>query len=116
MIDLKLTDDGGLDLETPIDDTEQIKQGIRILLETQLGEFIEDKEMGLDVENILGEPYNELVIRSAVQEALKQDKQINRFDSFQVSIDRDHRSVFVNLKLYINENEYEDMEVELGAK
>lgn len=119
MIDIKLTDSGGLDLGKPVDDIEQIKQGITILLETQLGEFVEDKTMGLDVSNILGEKYNEPIIKDAIQDALKKDSQIGRFDNFKISIKREQRSVFVTLTLYLinnNQNDYEELEVKLDVK
>lgn len=117
MIDIKLSDSGGLDFSKPVEDIEQLKQGITILLETQMGEFIEDKTMGLDIQNILGEKYNEAVIKDAIQNALKNDGQIKQFDDFKISIERDRRAVVVKLALYINnKNEYEELEVKLNVK
>lgn len=121
MIDIKLSDEGGIDFGKPVDDIEQVKQGITILLETQLGEFIEDKSMGLDIENILGEKYNERIIKDAIQSALQNDAQISQFNNFQISIEKSHRAVLVKLKLYIGSNEsdqkdYEEVEVKLDVK
>lgn len=118
MIDIKLSDDGGLDLGKPVDDIEQLKQGIKILLETQMGEFIEDKKMGLDTKDILGEKYNEAVIKDAIQNALKTDSQINQFDDFKISIERKHRDVLVTLSLYISDDKsnYEELEVKINVK
>ncbi|MBU7568199.1 GPW/gp25 family protein [Weissella sagaensis] len=76
MRDIYLDKNGGLDFKTIIDRSDEVLQSIRIILETKLGEFIGDPELGLDRTDLLEKNFNARYATQAIHDALEQDNRI----------------------------------------
>lgn len=79
MIDLKLTTDGDLEFDQDlslVDDIEEIKQALLIILKSKKGSFFSDENMGLDQTMLIGKGYDLDYVASNIAEALKQDERV----------------------------------------
>lgn len=76
MRDIYLDNTGGLDFKSVVTQSEEVMQSIRIILETKLGEFIGDPELGLDRTDLLEKNFNARYSTQAIHDALEQDNRI----------------------------------------
>lgn len=105
MKDIELKSDGDVDFSSTVGDGSEIMQSIRIILETNLGDFIGDEDMGLDTSNLLSKDYDEQYATAAIREALEQESRVSAINSITLVADRAKRVVNVKLDVVIDDNQ-----------
>jgi phage baseplate assembly protein W len=102
MRDILLADDGDIDFAHAVDADQEVMQSIRIILETSLGSFVGDADMGLDTSDLIGKQYNERYAVAAIREALTQEKRITAVNDVAIAADLTVRTATVSLDLIID--------------
>ncbi|MCT0948618.1 hypothetical protein EFL45_04080 [Weissella confusa] len=101
MRDILLADDGDIDFAHAIDADQEVMQSIRIILETTLGSFIGDNDMGLDTSDLIGKQYNERYAVTAIRDALAQETRITSVNNVVIAANLTTRTATVSLDLII---------------
>lgn len=96
-------------------DVDEVKQAVRIVLQTRLGEFFADENMGLNTTNIFQKKYDEQLIASALTDAVEEDKRVTSVDKVNLDIGND-RVVHVEIQFTIDYTIQTGTEVSLGAE
>lgn len=102
MRDILLAEDGDINFAHAIDADQEVMQSIRIILETSLGSFIGDAEMGLDTSDLIGKQYNELYAVTAIRDALTQEPRIDAVNDVVITADLSARVANIKLDLVID--------------
>ncbi|MEE0001187.1 MAG: hypothetical protein UFS73_00805 [Weissella confusa] len=102
MRDILLADDGDIDFAHAIDADQEVMQSIRIILETSLGSFIGDAEMGLDASDLIGKQHNERYAVTAIRDALTQETRIDAVNDVVITADLSARVANIKLDLVID--------------
>lgn len=96
-----------------------IQQSVRIILETLLGEFFFDENLGLTHENLLGKNLNlEYLKQDIIDTIIEQEERISSVDSVFFNLDKANRHLVVHVKMTaeINAETTEvESEVRMGA-
>lgn len=90
---------------------EEKQQAIRVLLQTNLGEWFLNTGHGLDYMAILGKKPNGAEIRAVIMEALKQEPRVEEVISLDIDYDRSKRHLSVYFKLRMEGEVIEGLEV-----
>lgn len=113
MIDLGLNQDNDLDFENDlslVEDGQEVKQSLEVILRTRKGEFFADPEMGLEQSSLLGKRYNKEIAATDIFEAIEQDGRVS--DAQIVSMIQTGRSLDIEIKAR-SETEMIETEVNL---
>lgn len=102
MRDILLAEDGDINFAHAIDADQEVMQSIRIILETSLGPFIGDAEMGLDTSDLIGKQYNERYAVTAIRDALTQEPRIDAVNDVVITADLSARVANIKLDLVID--------------
>ena len=104
MRDITLSEDGSINFKDVTTDVDEIMQSIRIILETKLGEFLEDTKLGLDRADLLERSFNERYAIQAIRDALKQDDRVETINNIAITADFHTRKAKVEIDLIVNGN------------
>lgn len=113
MRDIRLDDTGGLNFKSVVTQSEEVMQSIRIILETKLGEFIGDPELGLDRTDLMDKNFDARYASQSIHDALGQD---NRVEVISVDVIPDfyRRTATAQLALAVD-GEAKETEVQLNV-
>lgn len=102
-IDFQLDDDGDLLIDSDIYFTSglaAVAQGIQIRLKSSRGEWFLDIEDGVPYyQDILGQKFNEIKIRTAFRDAILAAPGVNELTTLEVEFDRQTRELDVSWKV-----------------
>ncbi|WP_406944478.1 DUF2634 domain-containing protein [Halobacillus sp. SY10] len=97
-----------------IEEAEDIKQSLSLILSTNKGEWFLDREMGLEFSALLDKP-TDARIRAAVIEAISQEPRVQSIDHIEINQDRQKRVVYIHFKVTTSTNEQVESEVSVNA-
>ncbi|TVX91769.1 DUF2634 domain-containing protein [Paenibacillus agilis] len=110
-----LLQDGDIVLEQGnvkwVEGREELAQAVRVRLGTRLGESFFTPEMGLDHEQMIGQPFNEDQLRELVLEALADEYRIASVDEIDIQFDRASRTADVHVVMTSVEGEEVEIDV-----
>lgn len=113
MRDICLDNTGGLDFKSVVTQSEEVMQSIRIILETKLGEFIGDPELGLDQTDLMEKNFDARYANQAIHDVLGQD---NRVEVISVDVIPDFYRRTASAKLTLTvDGEAKETEVQLNV-
>ncbi len=98
MRDLYLDDDGGVDFNSTVSDITEIVQSLRIILETEKGEFVESATLGLDRTDLMQKNFDARYAEQSIREALEQDSRVT-VENVEVNADFNQRIASMELNL-----------------
>ena len=94
-----------------VDGADEKLQSVRLLLQTNAGEWFLNTGHGLEYMSILGQKPNEELIRAAFMEAFQQEPRIEEVLSLDFEFDRLDRHLTVNFRLRMDGEVIEGQEV-----
>ena len=117
LLDLKLTDcditfDSENNLEVIIDNDE-VGQALKNILQTAKNEWFLNTELGVDWFTVLGQKFDEEVVRLAIVEALFQDNRVNQVEDVTLSLDSNRVLTATATVLYTLQDENRTIEIEV---
>lgn len=118
MKDLKIVNGDlviGQDIAT-VSDSYQVAQSASIILKTSLGDFSLEPDFGLDMSNILARQIVPDYVQRDVETALLEgSEQISDVDDFEISQDKETRSLSISFRLQTATGDSITTEVDLSA-
>lgn len=113
---LYLNDNGNLEFDGQnslrmVEGADEMRQSVRLLLQTNTGEWFLNTGHGLEYMSILGQKPNEELIRAAFMEAFQQEPRIEEVLSLDFEFDRLDRHLTVNFRLRMEGEVIEGQEV-----
>lgn len=93
-----------------VEGKQEVAQAVLISLQTRLGEFLLDENVGLDRTHVVGKSLNPEEARYDLVEAVMQEQRVVSVEHLEIVDDKPSRKRKVNLKMSIDENET----IELG--
>lgn len=96
-------------------DVDEVRQAVKIILQTRLGEFFGDENMGLNTTNIFKKNYDKQLIAAALTDAVQEDERVTSVDSVSIDVGTD-RKVKVEIEFTIDNTIKSGTEVSLDAE
>lgn len=103
--DLEFDSNGELKM---VSDKDELVQEVRLTIQTNLGEWFLDPELGFDYSTVLVKKPDYELIRGSLTEAILQVERIDRVDTIDFNFDRSERNLSIHF--VATSNEYGEIE------